>query len=291
MATYSIKDLEYLSGIKAHTIRIWEKRYSLLNPNRTTTNIRAYSGTDVRRLLNVSALIKNGYKISIVANMSEESLHAEVLKISLQFNSINNLIDQLILYAINFRSNDFEAFFDKIVAENGFEVTIQKVIFPFLEMIGTLWQTGSIFSAHEHFISNLIRDRIIIETQNTQNQITITRAIFYLPEGEFHEIGLLYFRYLAKKIGISGIYLGQSLPYVDLTNLISKSSFDYVFTCFVQAIRKPELEKYINELSVFFRDSKIFIAGRQLSIHNPILPSNVSAIKSNEEFNDKVEKD
>lgn len=287
MATYFIKDLENLSGIKAHTIRIWEKRYLLLSPERTSTNIRTYSDADVRRLLNVSALIKSGFKISLVANYSEDKLRSEVLKLGLQTNSPNYIIDQLILCTVNFQTNEFIDYFNKTIIDRGFEDTIQNVVFPFLERIGILWQTGSIYTAHEHFISNLIRNRLIIETEKLEIQIHNNNAVFFLPENELHEIGLLYFKFLAKQKGVSGLYLGQSLPYIDLENTISKNNFDFVFTCFIQAIGKSELDKYILSLSDLFKKVKIFIAGRQLSIHKPKLPSNVILIKSNEDFNQK----
>lgn len=287
MATYFIKDLENLSGVKAHTIRIWEKRYLLLSPERTSTNIRTYSDADVRRLLNVSALIKSGFKISLVANYSEDKLRSEVLKLGLQTNSPNYIIDQLILCTVNFQTNEFIDYFNKTIIDRGFEDTIQNVVFPFLERIGILWQTGSIYTAHEHFISNLIRNRLIIETEKLEIQIHNNNAVFFLPENELHEIGLLYFKFLAKQKGVSGLYLGQSLPYIDLENTISKNNFDFVFTCFIQAIGKSELDKYILSLSDLFKKVKIFIAGRQLSIHKPKLPSNVILIKSNEDFNQK----
>jgi len=147
MNHYSIKDLEYLSGIKAHTIRIWEKRYQLLSPDRSDTNIRYYSDEDVRRILNVAMLVKNGYKISSVATYDNDRLQSEVLRQNKSLHDPEKNIDQLLLNTVNLDTFGFEELLNKIIKENGFSKTIQNIIFPFFERIGLLWQTGSIFIA------------------------------------------------------------------------------------------------------------------------------------------------
>jgi DNA-binding transcriptional MerR regulator len=152
MTLYSIKDLEYFSGIKAHTIRIWEKRYHLLEPSRTETNIRYYSDHDVRKILNIALLIKNGYKISNIAAFDEARLQAEVLRFNKNLSDPEKNIDQLLFYTVNLDTIGFEQLLDKIILEMGFSKTIQQVVFPFFERIGILWQAGSIFVAHEHFV-------------------------------------------------------------------------------------------------------------------------------------------
>lgn len=288
MAVYSIKDLEYLSGIKAHTIRIWEKRYNLLDPNRTDTNIRTYSDNDVRRILNVAMLVKCGYKISNVALYDRERLQFEVLRISQNSNDIDKNIDQLLLHTVNLNSFGFEDTLDKLILENGFQKTVHQVIFPFFERIGILWQAGSVYAAHEHFISNLIRDRLIVETRKFKSDESDKSVLFFLRENEWHELGLLYFRYLAAQAGMRTVYLGQSLPFSDLANLLNNHKFDFVCTSFIHAIEKAELEQYLINLSLLFNQNKILIAGRQISIHKPKLPPNVSVVKNYGDFNRKV---
>lgn len=284
MTVYSIKDLEHLSGIKAHTIRIWEKRYALLDPNRTDTNIRSYSDNDVRRILNVAMLVKNGYKISSVATFDEQKLQDEVIRINRNANDPDKDIDQLLFHTVNLDTFGFEAMVDKIIGEFGFSKTIQQVIFPFFERIGILWQAGSIFTAHEHFVSNLIRNRLIGETAKFVNKEASKSALFFLRENEWHELGLLYFNFLAAQVGFRCVYLGQSLPFEDLSNLLTANKYDFVCTSFVHAIEKPELELYLANLSLVFNQDKILIAGRQIAIHKPKLPSNVLVVKNSNDF-------
>lgn len=284
MTHYSIKDLEYLSGIKAHTIRIWEKRYQLLDPNRSDTNIRYYTDDDVRRILNVSMLIKNGYKISNVAAFDDAKLQEEVLRQNKTLLDPEKNIDQLLFHTVNLDTFGFEQLLKKIIQENGFSKTIQNVIFPFFERIGLLWQAGSIFVAHEHFVSNLIRNHLIVETAKFDNHLSEKKVLFFLREGELHELGLLYFNFLAAENGFRCIYLGQSLPFSDLASLLRSTEFNLVCTTFINAIEKPELEHYLANLSLAFNKNKILIAGRQIAIHKPKLPSNVVVIKNNKDF-------
>lgn len=288
MTHYSIKDLEYLSGIKAHTIRIWEKRYQLLNPDRSDTNIRFYSDEDVRRILNVSMLVKNGYKISIIASFDDVKLQAEVLRQNRNFLDPEKNIEQLLLQTVNLDTFGFEELLNKIIHENGFSKTIQNVIFPFFNRIGILWQAGTIFVAHEHFVSNLIRNRLIIEAAKFDNNLSEKTMLFFLREDELHELGLLFLNYLAAENGFRCIYLGQSLPFGDLSNLLRSTEFDFVCTSFIFAIDKPELEQYISNLSMVFNKNRILIAGRQIAIHKPKLPSNVVAIKNSNDFVRKI---
>lgn len=284
MSLYSIKDLEYLSGIKAHTIRIWEKRYQLLSPDRSDTNIRSYSDDDVRKIMNVAMLIKNGFKISNVAAYDDDKLQSEVLRINRNITDPEKNVDQLLFHIVNLDTFGFEELLDKIIDELGFSKTIQNVVFPMFERVGILWQVGSIFTAHEHFVSNLIRNRLIRETGNMDNVGSAKTVLFFLRENEWHEMGLLYFNFLAVEAGMRCIYLGQSLPFGDLANLLISTKFDFICTSFINAIEKHELEQYLANLSLVFNSDKILIAGRQITIHKPKLPSNVVVIKNQNEF-------
>ncbi len=288
MSNYSIKDLEYLSGIKAHTIRIWEKRYQLLEPDRSDTNIRFYSDNDVRKIMNVALLVKSGYKISIVASFDDAKIQAEVLRQNRSFLDPEKNIEQLLLHAVNLDTFGFEKLLNTIIQENGFSKTTQNVIFPFFNRIGLLWQAGTIFVAHEHFVSNLIRNRLIIEAARFDNNLSEKTMLFFLREDEMHELGLLYFNYLAASNGFRCVYLGQSLPFGDLANLLRSTEFDFVCTSFIYSIEKPELEQYLSNLSMVFNKNKILIAGRQIVLHKPKLPSNVVAVKNSNDFIRKI---
>ncbi len=288
MTFYSIKDLEYLSGVKAHTIRIWEKRYQLFSPVRSDTNIRSYTDDDVRRILNVSMLIKNGYKISNVAAFDTEKLQSEVLRINRNLTDPEKNVDQLMFQTVNLDTFGFQDLLDKIIQEFGFPKTMQQVIFPLFERIGILWQAGSIFIAHEHFVSNLIRNRIITETGKLEKNESAQTVLFFLRENEWHEMGLLYFNFLAVEAGLRCVYLGQSLPFSDLTNLLASTRFDFVCTSFTSAIEKAELELYLANLSLVFNSNKIIVVGRQINLLKPKLPSNVVVIKNHNDFFRKI---
>ena len=284
MTFYSIKDMEHLSGIKAHTIRIWEKRYGLLDPDRSDTNIRSYSDKDVRRILNVAMLVKNGYKISTVALFDEQRLQLEVIRINRNSTEPDKNIDQLLFLTVNLDTFGFETLMNLIISQNGFKKTIEQVVFPFFERIGILWQTGSIFTAHEHFVSNLIRNRLIREIGNFESNESAKSVLFFLRNDEWHELGLLYFNYLAAEAGLRCVYLGQSLPFEDLSNLLTAQKYDFVCTSFIQAIEKAELEQYLANLSFVFNQNKILIAGRQIGINKPKLPSNMVVVKNSNDF-------
>ena len=288
MTHYSIKDLEYLSGIKAHTIRIWEKRYHLLHPDRSDTNIRFYSDEDVRRILNVAMLVKSGYKISNVASYDDSKLQAEVLRQNRNFLDPEKNIEQLLFHTVNLDTFGYEQLLNKIIHENGFSKTIQNIIFPFFNRIGLLWQAGSIFVAHEHFVSNLIRNRLIIEAAKFDNNLSEKTMLFFLREDEFHELGLLYLNYLAAENGFKCVYLGQNLPFGDVANLLRSTEFDFVCISFVYGIEKPELEQYLSNLSMVFNKNKILVTGRQIAIHKPKHPSNVIVIKNSNDFIRKI---
>jgi methanogenic corrinoid protein MtbC1 len=219
-----------------------------------------------------------------VATYDSEKLKVEVLKINKNFGDPDLRIDQLLFSTINLDSSGFEFLVDEIIAELGFSKTLQQVIFPFFERIGILWQTGSIFAAHEHFVSNLIRNRIIREISQFKNPEGLKSICFFLRENEYHELGLLFSWYLAAQAGMRCIYLGQNLPFDDVANLLVNNQFDFVCTSFVTAIEKPELELYLSNLALAFNQKKILVAGRQLAILKPKLPSNVGVYKTSAEF-------
>jgi methanogenic corrinoid protein MtbC1 len=173
---------------------------------------------------------------------------------------------------------------DKMIQVNGFSKTIQQVVFPFFERIGILWQAGSVFTAHEHFVSNLVRDRLIRETGKFNCSESAKSGLFFLSENEWHELGLLYARYLAAREGVRTFYLGQSLPFENLASILNSHQFDFVCTTFIQAISKPELEKYLQNLALLFTRAEILVAGRQISIHKPKLPSCIHIVRNSGDF-------
>ncbi|MBY0433434.1 MAG: MerR family transcriptional regulator, partial [Cyclobacteriaceae bacterium] len=210
MGKYSIKELEKLSGIKAHTIRIWEKRHRIILPERTDTNIRYYSDDDLKKIINISLLNNNGVKISKIANLSTDELVKQVHVLSENKSNTDIHIDQLVVAMIDMEEENFEKILAGLIIRYGFEKTIIEIVYPFLEKIGILWHTGNITPAQEHFISHLVRQKIIVAIDSLAlAPKTSTRVVLFLPDEELHELGLLFHHYLVKKAGFRTYYLGQ----------------------------------------------------------------------------------
>ncbi len=288
MATYTIKDLEKLSGIKAHTIRIWEKRYGLIEPQRTSTNIRTYCDLDLKRLLNISLLNQNGLKISKIARLSNDELSDKINHLQQSPTDTESQIKGLTIAMIELDEEKFEKILSRSVIQMGFEDTIIKVIYPFFQKIGIMWQTGIINPAQEHFITNLIRQKLIvaIDSQINTNHGNHRSFILFLPEGELHELGLLFFAYLIKKRGHRLIYLGQSVPMNDLIEVTKLRPSDYLVTAFISSINGQDIALYLKNLSERLANEIIFISGSQTENISGNLPSNVKTISSPIEFID-----
>ena len=235
MSTYSIKDLEKLSGIKAHTIRMWEQRYHLIEPQRTNTNIRYYSDDDLVKLMNASLLNQSGYKISKIAELDNNQVKELILKLNNEEPSLTTQSSNLVKALLEVDEIQFNKVFETAVENMGFESTMEKLLFPFFEMIGNLWLAGTIIPAQEHFITNLIRQKLIvaIDKERIKEAQSRPRILFYLPEGEFHEIGMLYYNYLARRLNFEVIYLGTSVPFRDIIRMDDIRPFQIVFTSFV----------------------------------------------------------
>ncbi len=222
--TFTIQDLEILTGIKAHTIRIWEKRYELLNPTRLNRNIRMYNLTDLQKILNVSLLYNNNYKISKVAKLSDSQLVEETKLVAMTEFSNNYEINSLIIGMFTFDEALFEEIYSQQIKEKSFTEIFIKTYIPLLNHLGLLWQTESIKPAHEHFISNLIYQKIALNIASipTSTEKDKPVTVLFLPYGEIHELGLMFLYYHLKKKGEKIIYLGKSIPFDNLFYLNSQ---------------------------------------------------------------------
>jgi DNA-binding transcriptional MerR regulator len=291
MATYSIKDLEKISGIKSHTIRIWEKRYNLINPKRTQTNIRFYSDADLRKLLNIAILVRNGIKISKIATFKNEDLGEKVLLVSQKLGKVEDTLENLILAMIEVNEDKFERQLSDLIIKLGFEAAFTKYLQPFFERVGVLWQTGTIVPAQEHFVSNLIRQKIIVGI-DTHRQTEIkkqTTFVLFLPEGEFHELGLLFMQYILRKRNYKTLYFGQSVPVADL--VIAKEILkEPVIICNISTpVTNKKSKDFITNLTQLFHEEKIIITGSQLQSLNFEMPSNIQKINSYAELIDELD--
>ena len=290
MAVYSIKDLEKISGIKAHTIRIWERRYSLVEPKRTSTNIRYYSDEDLKKLLNISILNQNGFKISKIADLNDQQLRDRVLDLCLDARNNSVQIESMMVALLEMDERKFLNVLSGAIIKYGFEDTVELVLFPFLERIGTLWQAGTINPAQEHFISNLIRQKLIVAIDNEMQNFTPSgpRVIFFLPEGELHEIGLLFFNFLARKEGLDVIYLGMTVPLGDLKLVNQVKPADAFFTSFISARDKTDMEAYLQKLRDYFPEVPFMVGGLQIKELNPKLPEDFTVVSSIKSFKEAI---
>jgi DNA-binding transcriptional MerR regulator len=248
--SFSIKDLENLSGIKAHTIRIWEKRYGLLSPERTKTNIRFYSLSSLQNLLNITLLYKNGIKISKISALNSEQILEECDAIATKTANRNLVNNNLKIAMLNFDAPMFEETYQKLLEGKNFGKVFVSYFVPLLKEIGFLWQTDSIMPAHEHFITALIKQKILIHIEKEQHK-PVTQSetfILFLPESEIHDLGLLYLSYELLKSGYKVIYLGQSLPIKSLELFLnSDQKTTFVSYCSV-APSSDVIQSYVEEL-------------------------------------------
>lgn len=284
MGQYSIKELEQLSGIKAHTIRIWEKRHKIIEPSRTATNIRYYSDCDLKKIINVSLLNTYGIKISKIADMSLDDMNKKVLEISELQNDKGVHIDQMVIAMIDMEEELFEKILNNLILRYGFEQTVTEIIYPFLEKIGILWQTQNITPAHEHFISNLIRQKIIVAIDGlpippkSQKKILI-----FLPEGEMHELGLLFYHFLIRKAGHRTYYLGQNVPHEDLVGVYKVHQPDFMLTTITSNLSIP-IENYLERLANDFGQANILASGYQVQKFNGFKLANVQTFSTAHEL-------
>jgi DNA-binding transcriptional MerR regulator len=264
MAVYSIKELEKLSGIKAHTIRIWEKRYKLIEPHRTNTNIRYYTDSELKKILNVAVLNRHGIKISSIAKLNDLELKEEILRVSSTSDSSDTLIDSMVLSMIDLDEYKLEGMIDKSIHKIGLKSTVTDVLYPFLDKVGILWLSGDVYPAQEHFVSFLIRQKIIAATDHLANTFNpkSKKFLLYLPEGEWHEIALLFAQYLIKEAGHQVIYLGQSVPYSDVLAIGASKRFEYIVVSNSSARTGFEFGPYLEDLGMAFPDKKIFYTSR-----------------------------
>ncbi len=245
---FSIKDLENLSGIKAHTIRIWEKRYNLLSPDRTDTNIRTYSLASLQKLLNITMLYHNGYKISKIAKLADNEIPVIVRNLATKNSSKSQAINAFKMAMMNFDQTLFFKTYEELLTGNSFHEIFFEIFIPLLNDMGMLWQTDSITPVNEHFITNLIKQKILINTEKLQlNEPTKKDKVFvpYLPENEIHDIGLLYINYEIVRSGYKSIYLGQTVPLDNLRVLMKYFNNVHFVSYFTVVPTKEKINKYL----------------------------------------------
>lgn len=285
MTVYSIKDLEKLSGIKAHTIRIWEQRYDIIQPGRTKTNIRYYTEQDLKLILNIALLNRNGIKISKIAEMKQEEILEKVAAIS-EINFENDVqLDALTLSMIEMDEYKFDRIISTNIQQLGFERTMLEVIYPFLDKLGLLWLTGSINPVQENFMSYLIRQKIVsaIDSLPVNTGQGIPKFLIYLPEGESQELSLLFMHYLLKARRFRVIYIGKNIAISDIQDAFNIHKPDFVYTIISETFIKPPIKEYIHTLTKNFPTTHFLLSGYQVLTQNVQNEKFVTVLKTLED--------
>jgi len=281
MNIFSIKDLELLSGIKAHTIRIWEQRYSLLKPTRTGTNIRFYNNEELKLVLNISLLNRYGYKISHIDKMTSEEMQEKIVALSHSDAQQERLVNELIQHMIELEIEKFEDVLDECISLKGIEKTIINIVFVFLERVGILWQTNHVNPAQEHLVTNVIRQKIILGIENIKEPINPEKKVLlFLPEGEHHELCLLLICYLIKSRGICVLYLGTNVPLKDVQYVVKLKKPLFLFSHLTAITQNFNLEKYLTHVGSKLPDSNIILSGQMIQNYKKKVPYNVEIKKT-----------
>lgn len=284
MNRFSIKDIENLTGIKAHTLRIWEQRHKILIPKRTDTNIRYYDGDDLKQALRVSLLNKNGVKISQIQKMTHGEVDKKITEIVDTELHYQHLLNTLLECTVDMDIDKFEQLINKYIKRYGLEQAIEQIIFSFLEKIGMMWMTSKVFPAQEHIISNIIRRKLLLAIERLRQQGTATsekKFLLFLPEGEIHEIGLLYMYYQLLKAGNAVIYLGADAPLDQVEFVNDALNPDFLYTHLTSVSKSFDLNSYIYKLSAIHPEEVIYVSGTMTQTENiGQVPENVVIISS-----------
>jgi DNA-binding transcriptional MerR regulator len=284
--SFSIKNLEHLSGIKAHTIRIWEKRYNLFEPERTDTNIRLYNLENLQKLLNVTLLYNNGYKISKIASFNSQEITENVHKLTINKNADDWSIGLFKLAMINFDQRLFTKTFNDLLDQFSFSEVFKNVFVPLMNELGVLWQTNSISPSHEHFITSLVKQKIHAMCEDLQQQSTRRtdrRFVLFLPDNEIHELGLLYLQYEVLNNGFQCVFLGQSVPIESLNNLVDIGEPITFITYFTIEPTQDKIKAYLNTFNseiIENIDSELWILGYQVQFMSDEMPDKIRKFKS-----------
>ena len=291
--SFSIKNLEHLSGIKAHTIRIWEKRYSLFQPERTNTNIRMYNLENLQKLLNVTLLYNNGLKISKIAAYNENEISRKILELTVNKNSNNWSLGLFKLAMINFDQRLFSKTFSELLENFSFREVFKNVYVQLMNELGTLWQTNSISPSHEHFITSLIKQKIhsiCEDLQQTKIKRNDRKFVLFLPDNEIHELGLLYLQYEVLNHGFQCVFLGQSVPIESLKNLVDIGEPITFISYFTIEPNQEKIDEYLNDFNEEIlknMNCDFWILGYQVQFVK-YLPQNVSKFTSIEQVIGKL---
>ncbi len=278
---FTIKELEILSGIKAHTIRIWEQRYQFLKPSRTPTNIRIYSNDELKTLLTVALLNKYGYKISKIDSMPQEQRNLELLRLPEAEAQIEYLVNELIGCMVDLDTDRFESIVQQQIGLKGIVETVTHLLFRFLDKTGILWQTGRINPAHEHVVSSIIRQKLIAATEALPPALKKQPLlVLLLPEGAHHELGLLFVNYLLRQNSLPVIYVGANVPLNDTDYVVNMKKPHYLYMHLTSIPGRLNFQKYVHTISTNQAQTTVLLSGNISETILKDMPSNVRLLKS-----------
>jgi DNA-binding transcriptional MerR regulator len=288
MNYFSISQLARYSGIKPHTIRMWEQRYNALTPNRSEGNTRYYDNQQLRRLLNIASLLESGFKVSELCSMPDKKLFTLVNELpdKAEQNDINEFfVLQLVSAGMSYDEVNFEKTFSHSLLKYGIKDAYIKVIYPMLRRVGIMWTTDAIEPAAEHFISNLVRQKLFTAIDSlTAAKTSKDSWLLFLPENEFHEIGLLFGNFLIRQSGRKTIYLGANVPLESLFVAVKETSSEKVLLFLSHNDLPDETQNYLDELSLFFGEMKIFVAADPSLFENVKMADNMHWLSSPEDL-------
>lgn len=291
MNQFSISQLEKFSGIKAHTIRIWEQRYNALQPNRSEGNTRYYDNEQLRRLLNIVSLSNQHYKVSELCGMPDQQLFKLVseLEYKIENKPEEYFIAQLILAGVSYDDSYFDKIFSHTLLRYGMKETYLKVIYPVLVRTGLMWAFDGLAPANEHFISNLFRQKLFTAIDALPPSKSGSDSwLLFLPENEFHELGLLLAYYLIRLSGCKVIYLGANVPIQSIITASKDICCDNLLLFLVHGYKEPEVRNYFTDLSTHFKERNIYVAGDQQFFSRFKKPKNINFLSSVEELEQQL---
>lgn len=280
MNRFSIKDIENLTGIKAHTIRIWEQRYGILKPKRTPTNIRYYDAEDLKSALRISMLNNFGYKISRIHQMTEADMDGLIQKISDADFKLQILANELLEATIAMDMIRFETVLNNQIHKAGIEETMEGLVFQFLEKIGLLWMASYLAPAQEHLASNVLYRKLAMAIDALPFNATGKKVMLFLPEGEIHEMGLMYVQYLLRKGGRTPVYLGANTPFKEVQLVFEATRPDYVYTHLTSVAKSWDAGQYLKKLADVLKDTPLLVSGHMIQKKRPSGLENVRFLMS-----------
>ncbi len=271
---------------------MWEQRYCILKPKRSETNIRTYDDDDLKHLLNVSLLNQHNYKISKIAKLSPAEINEAILKLTGQNDEYPHQINGLTAAMVEMNEERFDKILTTIILQKGFEGAVNHLVLPFLQKIGILWQTGQITPAHEHFVSGIIRQKFIvaIDGQAIPTRTDMPRFLLFLPEGELHELGLLYMQYVLRARQMRVLYLSQNLPFADLKAAYEGWRPEYLCTIITASPAGDEVQSYLNQLAKHFPEVTVFLCGYQVQNPDLQLATHLKRLTDMKQFVQEVER-